>query len=55
MMARIQVMTAETGESHADDGRDFVFILSITQHWTDGDDVTRYKETNEATDAMIRR
>jgi hypothetical protein len=40
-MARIRVITPESGERHADGGKDSVFILTITQHWKDGDDVTR--------------
>ena len=39
-MARIRVMTAESGERHADDAKDSVCILTITKHWKDEDDVT---------------
>jgi hypothetical protein len=47
MICRVFVMAVQCGktrrwlEASEDGGRDFVFILSITQHWTDGDDVTR--------------
>jgi len=40
-MARIGVLTAESGGRHADGGKDFVYILTITQHWKVGDDVTQ--------------
>jgi len=41
-VGRVRVTTAETGgKKNADGGKDSVYILTITQHWKVGDDVTR--------------